>query len=270
MNGMIFDGTAAGGFQVFRREQGGGMRLLNDFVLTPSQRWLDSQWELYSFRDDDPARPAPPTYRGRGLLSGAATERSPLTNVASNTDTTLIDVNLRIIHGSPPFEPYTDSLFTLAWNAVPGAAGYYLHVYQFRNDLRDDLERTLAGCAAPFFEGKSKDIYAAFLPAGVTQHKIGSPGVTVFTQRTTFYGQVYNARVSAVDANGNMIGFSRRGDDRIGPYESGYTLQPLGAILVAPQRPAPLGPARAMPTSFGVRDVRIIESGGIRYLHAER
>src|SRR6185503_10998086 len=202
-------------------------------------------------------------YRGRGLLAGAATERSPLTNMASSSDTALIDVRLRVLHGAPPFEPYTDSLFTLAWDPVPGAVGYYLHVFQFRNDLRDDNERTIAGAPAPFYEGKSKDIYAAFIPAGVTQHKIGDPGVTLFTRRATFYGQAYNARLSAVDASGRMIGFSRTGDERIGPYDTGYTLQPLGAVVVAPSRAAPLGgPARALPTPLGARSVQLVEAGG--------
>lgn len=270
MNGMIFDGTAAGGFQVFRREQGGGMRLLSDFVIEPSHRWLDSQWEFYSFRDDDPTRLAPPTYRARGLLSGAATERSPLTNLATSSDTALADIGLRILHGSPPFEAYTDSLFTLAWNAVPGAVGYYLHVFQFRNDLRDELERTLAGVPAPFFEGKSKDLYAAFFPPTVTQHKLGGGGGTLFTRRQTFFGQIYYARVSAVDAEGRMIATSRLGDDRIGPYEEGYTLQPLSAIAVVTSRVPPLEPTRAFPHALGARSVQVVESGATRILHYER
>lgn len=271
--GMIFDGSAASGFQAFRREAGGGMRQLNDFVIPPSQRWLDSHWEFYSFRDDDPAREQPPTYQARGLLSGAATAHSPLSNVASATDTALADIGLRIIHGQPPIEPFTDSLFTVTWNAVPGAVGYYLHAFQFRNDLRDNLERTLAGAPAPFFEGKSKDIYAAYFPASVTQHKLGAGGGTLLTRRPTYYGQVYIVRVSAVDANGRMIAFSRLGDYRIGPYDAGYTLQPLGAVLVAPSRIAAIA-NRAVPSRLAadgaVRSGQILEADGVQYLHVER
>lgn len=268
VHGMIFDQSLAGEFEIFRRELGGGMRLLNDFVTEPSRRWFDSQWEFYSFRDDDPSRPVPATYRARGLLSGATTARSPLTNSASIGDTAIIDLGLRIIHGSPPFEPYTDSLFTLAWNPVPGAVGYYLHVYQFSNDLRDPLERALAGTAAPFFEGKSKDFYAAYFPATVTQHKIGDGGGTVFTRRQTFFGQVYMARVSAVDASGRMIASSRPGDSREVIEEDGYRFEPLGAIAVSTTRVPPLG--LSAPRPLGARDVQVIESGGTRILHYER
>lgn len=269
LHGMIFDGTGASGYQIFRQEQGGGMRLLTDFVVKPSQRWVDSQWELYSFRDDDPARPSPTTYRARGLLSGAATERSPLSNLAaSTTDTALADIGLRIINGAPPFEPYIDSLFTVAWNPVPGAAAYILHVFQFRNDLRSEDERTLGGAPAPFFEGKSKDLYAAYFPSTVTQHKLGSGGGVILTRRQTYYGQVYLTRVSAVDANGRMIATTLDGDLRIGPYENGYTLQPLTALAVAPTRVPPLGPARA--ATMNGRPARILDGQGLRILQPAR
>lgn len=283
LNGLILDGTPASGYQVFRREEGGGMAPLQDFVAQPSARWVDREWEIYAFRDDDPTRIGPPTYQARGLLAGVATARSPVTNTAALGDTSLPDIGLRIAYGSPPNEPYIDSLFTLRWNAVPGAVGYYLHVFQFRSDLRDELERTLAGTPSPFFVGKSKDFYAAFLPAGVTQYKLGGPEGITFTRRQTFYGQNYFARVSAVDTLGRMIAFSSFSSDpqvasyRIGPYENGYTLQPLGAIIVSPSRPpigAPAGASRVRaeaPFARGtVRAARVIESDGQRYLHFER
>lgn len=275
VHGMIFDGTPASGYQVFRREDGGGLAPLDDFVHTPSQRWVDMQWELYSFRDEDPTRSAPPTYQARGLLAGAATARSPLTNPASTAvDTALADIGLDIVYGQPPNTPYIDSLFTVRWNAVPGAAGYYLHVFQFRNDLRDERERILAGTPAPFFEGKTKDIYGAFLPAGVTRHKVGDPDGIIFTRRQTFYGQVYLVRASAVDASGRMIAFTNRSAYRVGPYENGYTLQPLGAIIVSPTRSA----IEPQNSASGVRveapltgqPARLIEAGGQRYLQPER
>ena len=43
IQGRILDGTAATGFQVFRRETGGGLRLLQDFAALRTRRWPDSE-----------------------------------------------------------------------------------------------------------------------------------------------------------------------------------------------------------------------------------
>lgn len=272
VNGQIVDGTRATDYQVFRREDSGGVRRILDFAVRPSARWVDSQWELYTFRDDDPARPVPATYFGRGLLSGVATPASPLTNAGSGTtDTSLADIGLRIVHGAPPNEPYTDSLFTLEWNAIPGAAAYYLHVFQYRNDLRDEMERVHSGVPAPFFAGKSKDLYAAILPPSVTRHRLGEANGRILTRRPTFYGQVYYARVSAVDGEGRMIAFPVDGDLRAGAYDNGYTLQPVGGIAVETTRvPPESGPLFALPGRLEPRRARLIDRHGVRILHLER
>ena len=65
INGVVLDGTPASGYQMLRREANGGLLPLKDFVLTPVVRWLESQWELYSFIDASPGGYNPPTYQGR-------------------------------------------------------------------------------------------------------------------------------------------------------------------------------------------------------------
>src|SRR5262249_20170129 len=84
--GLIVDSTAASGYQVFRREANGALRRLNDFVLAPERRWLDTGWKAYRFRDSTRSGYQPPTYIGRGVVGGGVTTRSPLTNFTQLTN----------------------------------------------------------------------------------------------------------------------------------------------------------------------------------------
>ena len=239
ITGMIFDSTAASGFQVLRRESGGGFRQFQDFLAARTKRWLDYQWELFKFTDPIPAV-EPPTYVGRGLVLGIANARSPLTNVSQIPTSSMIPI---VYTGE---RAPSDSLFTISWNPVMGAAGYIIHVYEFRTDLRSVDEKILSGAAAPIYDGQSRDILVAFHDGtGPTSYRIGDvrPDVQILTRRTTFFGSVYQVRVSAFDADGRMIGCTI-GDNEIQQGYDGdgtYALYPLGSAKV---NPTPLG-ARA-------------------------
>jgi hypothetical protein len=237
VHGMIADGTAASGFQVFRTEAGGGTRQLLDYPTVPKHRWLDTGWELYSFSDGAPTTDPKPTYQCRGLIEDAATATSPLSNRGILGDTSLVNLKLHVIHQLPPAN-YTDSLFTLAWTAVPGAAYYSVHVYTFRGDLRSESDRIVAAAPAPFFDGKSDDLYAVLVAGNRTSYKLEDPALKLLTRRRTFFDKEYLARVAAIDSSGRMIGFSF-GDERLGSAEDGYTLQSLGAIVVQTQKLPP-------------------------------
>jgi hypothetical protein len=114
---------------------------------------------------------------------------------------------VQLVHGDPAgvTSNYTDSLFTLRWDAVPGAANYVLHVFQPQSDARapDVLASAIPG---PLTIGKTRDQFLVLLPGTVTQYRLGDPGGIVLARGKTFMGQAYLARMSALDAQGRVIG----------------------------------------------------------------
>lgn len=241
---MLFDGTQASAFELLRREPGGGFNSVNDFLIHPARKWIDGQREVYAAADPNPSAFTPATYVMRGLLGGEITPDSPLTNEA--------------VAGAPTVQAITytgvsspnDSLFTVSWGAVNGAAGYWLHVYQFLEANRD--EQVLSGVPAPAYVEKERDFFLGYLPAlnasqmPNTSYKLGtSPAdVDIFTRRTTLRGQQYLVRVAAVDSAGSLIAYSY-GDFGFIPGEGlEYTLFPLGAFVIDVRSGAPQAAAR--------------------------
>ena len=235
---QLLDGTDASGYQIFSRDANGGFRNRLDHVLTSPRKWTESNWELYPFDDTTPGSFSPATYVGRGLVAGTATPQSPLSNLAQ-------------VSGRPAgsivwaeTKAPTDSLFNMAWSEVPEAAGYWVHVFQYRSDLTAGAKR--AGAApSPVFNDKVRDIFVGYVPniAGpVVSYKLGSPtGATVLLRRGTLNGQTYQVRVCAVDANGAMIAYMP-GDSLRLPSASGtfldgtYTLSAQGNVAIFPKR----------------------------------
>jgi len=208
--GVIADRTAANGFRPYRTESNGGLFALGNFTLQPVRRWLDGQSEFFLFNEDDAAAGMPRRYQARGSVNGVTSPQSPLTNPATLSSMPYpTDLLLQIAHGSgtetPPFTAYTDTLIPLKWRPVPGAAGYFVHVFQGANATTDQqvFDRGRPGF---FVTDPAKDIYLAYVDGSVTSHKIGDPALAVYTLRKTFLGQTYYARVSAVDASGQLIG----------------------------------------------------------------
>jgi hypothetical protein len=235
--GMLFDGTQASGFQVLRREPNGGLVSLDDFVHPPTRRWLDGKWELYEFIDPQPSSP---TYIGRGLIAGQVTESSPLTNEAKLGGTTTVS--------NIPLSFPTDT--TVLWGSVTGAAVYIAHIYQLRE--APPLEQILSGAPAPIYRGLSRDF---FLGIPDTPQTIGRNlpfAGTVLTRRDMPPAQ-YLARISAIDANGQLIAYSV-GDSLDVTREGGYERFPSGAAILprhhigtGPGRVEWLGPAATVP-----------------------
>ncbi len=232
IEGRILDGTAATGFQVFRRETGGGLRLLQDFAALRTRRWPDSKWEMYRFLDPAPSGYQPASYIGRGTFGGVATSRSPLTNLGRVAEL-----------GPPSFTEITlsarinpvDSLSIFTWSSVPGAARYLLQAYNFRTDLRSLFEVFLSGAPAPLYDGVSQDFLLVMVNAPSTTYELGDStraDVKILTALDLRPG-LYKVRVSALDDRGALIG-GTLGDeaDPLAVDQGIYGIYRLGAYVL--------------------------------------
>jgi hypothetical protein len=222
VRGIIFDGTDASGYQVFKRMSNGGIRNVKDFPLQPAERFRDQAWEAYSFADEDTVRAALAQYQGRGIVGGVSGGRSPVTNTAIVPDSTLLEITATVVN--------PESTFTMSWNTVPGAAGYYFHVYQFRQDS-DGIDQIFSGLPAAAYLVKSRTLCLAYLaaqPGATMEYKVGSPATYLMSSRQVFNDQTYYTRISAVDSTGRLIALTRGADLRVSGDE-------LGGTAFAPQ-----------------------------------
>jgi hypothetical protein len=227
LHGLILDGTPASGYQVLRRESGGGYAQLKDYVLNPAVRFLDSQWEVYTFDDAQPSGFSPPSYVGRGVVAGAVTPTSPLTNVGELMPGSDIPA-LRYTGVAAPL----DSNITMSWEAVPGATGYWIQIYQFKGGA---VEQLLAAAPAPFIPGNVRNFFVGYVAAPATEYKLGEPGALVLMRRTLLKSVEYLVRISAVNDQGEMIAFTY-GDWQYIRAAGMYYRYRGGAAKVTPKR----------------------------------
>lgn len=221
---MLLDGGAASGFEFFRRATNGGFQPMRDYVVNAPRKWLDSHWELYELTDGHPSGFSPPTYVARGLLAGSTTSNSPLTNAAQLTATTTAS----LVYSGALFPARSDTNFTMSWGAVPGAAGYWVHVYQFRPDATND-ELIASATPSPVWNGKVRDQFVGYVAAPATSYKLGTPGARVLTYKPPISGQVYLVRVTAVDAQGQVVAYSGTDLSRLDVDVEGRILNVTGA-----------------------------------------
>ena len=242
---LIADSTVASNYQMLRRESSGGFRISTDFIINPTRRWLDTQWEAYTYDDPNPASFQPPTYLGRGLLANEVKASSPLTNAgvlgASFVDTLRFDYGGLIDLNDLPDSTFAppDSIFGLHWAQVPGAVGYWIQIFQFYGTAH---EQVLSSLPSPMYLGKSRDFFVGFVPAPADSYRLGTPGATVLTRRTILNHQDYFARISAVNADGLLLAHSYGRPTRVpGPQRNTWDVFWRGGILI---RPGPqIGPA---------------------------
>jgi hypothetical protein len=254
---MLLDGSEASGFEMFRRAANGGYEPMRDFVLNAPRKWLESHWEFYLLADGAPSGFSPPTYTGRGLLVGTVASRAPLTNAAMVTAP--IDTVIKYLGNTAP----VDSLFTMEWTAVPGAAGYWIHVYQFRSDASNS-EVVLSGTPSPVWSGKVRDYLVAWVDGSTNVYRYGDPSALILAKKAPLRGQVYLVRITAVDTNGQVIGYMAE-DNGFFQEEDQWNIFPLAATAVTPGgHPGPaLAPSRARPAAtppgtFGIPGFRIL------------
>jgi hypothetical protein len=266
VQGMIVDYTAAGQFQVFRR-QAGGFRLLKDFVLNPEKKLTFSETDIFGFTDTHPGPASLRDYVARGLIAGLGTPACPKTNVA-RTRLASVDGTLHYSAptGIPPdYRPAPDSLPTLSWDSVPGAVGYLVHVYQLTNQGGDAI--IASGLASPLYVSVTRDYFVAYFPAGVTSYKINDPvptGVRILARRQLLNNQVYSVRVAAIDADGQLLAYTGTGSaSAVFRSDKTYRVFPLGAALVNTKSsaPPPEKPAGLVPIPTARPDVWLYPPG---------
>jgi hypothetical protein len=243
VHGMIFDFTDAERFEVFRRE-GNAFRRLKDFDLYPAKRVLHGGTEIYRFTDPRPGPAGAREYLGRGVVAGVVTTQSPKTNL-SRLQIDAVSPNLDYTGPTgiaPDFRPMTDSLLYLEWAPYPGAAGYWVHVYQFTDQGGDEV--IASTIPAPMYVDVTRDYFLAYFPANVTAYRMGQPappGVRIVTQpsplspRDILNGLIYNVRVSAVDANGQLIAYTGQEAQVVFRSEETYRVFSLGAAQLQPR-----------------------------------
>lgn len=226
---MLLDHTDANGFQLYRTAANGGLESVTDYTITPFEKWLSSGWELYSLVDNRPSGYSPPTYQARGLLGDAVTASSPLSNRAQS----LMAMPKQSIRYLAPTAP-SDSLFPMEWTPVSGAVGYWIDVYQFKNTATVD-EKIASGTPSPVWDGKATHYFVGYVPGGVTSYKLGDPGADVLTLRAPIRGQAYLVRITAVNAQGSVIGWmsGTKGRQQL---DGTYRYYPLAAEEVTPAK----------------------------------
>jgi hypothetical protein len=203
VQGMVFDGTAASGYQMLRREAGGGYAPLKDFITTPAVKFLQSHWEAYTFHDQPDAGSQPPTYEGRGALDGSITTSSPLTNVATLNGSSIADVPVV----QPRFDTFPgDRLPAMRWPPIPGAAAYVIQTFQYRGDIRVGSEKFVYGIPAPIAIGKVHDYFIGILPPTPTHYKLGDPGAIIVQNLPMIGPDRFFFRITAIDSSGRLIG----------------------------------------------------------------
>ena len=211
--GTILDSTLASNYQVMRREANGAYRVAQDSPEQPTRRWLDTFWEAYAFVDPAPSGYQPPTYLGRGLLSGVVNQSSPLTNAAlAGTSVigdidfdyqgkfNLIDRKFNILTYNPP-----DSIFNMKWTPVAGAAGYWISVSQFTGDAIEFLRSTLP---APVYLGRSRNYLLVYVSAPANSYTVGGPADLVLTRRPILNRFYYQLRITAVGPSGEILAYT--------------------------------------------------------------
>ena len=259
VHGSIVDYTSASRFDVFR-DAGAGFRLLKDFRVDASRRYLFSQSDLFRFIDQHPGALALQRYVGRGVVEGATTQLSPKTNIGRiSLGTVAGDLHYTAPTGIPPdFRPAPDSLLAMAWDPYPGAAGYWVHVYQFTTQGGDEIIRS--GIPAPFYFGVTRDYFLAYFPSSVTSYRLGlqpdgtptfplPSGSRIITERPLINSQIYNVRVSAVNDNGELMAYTgSSGTITVFRQETTYRAFPLGAVQVNTKSAGPVAatPAKAI------------------------
>jgi hypothetical protein len=228
VTGRIFDRTLATRYQVLRREASGGFLPLRDALDRNVAQFNDTQWEIYSFKDFDPSTHAP-DYLGRGEVAGSITRNSPLTNTVRVGAGPIGDIQ---------FTGGRDSALTastvLRWNPVPGAAGYWMHIYQARNfDLASDI---LNAAPSVIYDGPSPDLFLGFFrdTLGYRLRDSLRTDVEVITSQPVIPGQSYLIRVSAVNAKGQLIAYTYGDTSRNRPsgVERVYVIYPVGAVEI--------------------------------------
>jgi len=267
--GTVLDSSDAAQFEIFRQEAAGGYARLQDVLVHPSKSWLQSHTEIYRFSDPAPSGGLG-AYVGRGIVNGIVTETAPLTNRATFLAAAVAgDLKYlgNVASGTGPdgrpistFPDTTqDSLFTLRWQPVTGAAGYWITVCPPTNATLSGMALFKSALPRPLLPERIPESYVLYYPQPAAPgteivHKLvgdgelsaglppGPPGTRLIHHRQMLTGVEYLVRIAAVDANGQLLSYTR--DDAkacalLINTQDGYTIFPLGFVKVKPMREPP-------------------------------
>jgi hypothetical protein len=215
-NGMILDSSPATAFEILRREPNGGLLQLLDYPVLPRERWRDKESELYQFIDELPTGTSS-EYVARGIVGGAPTTTSPISNSAFYGEPTIGTITLQFP---------TDT--TVVWDPVPNAAFYICQVFQFRASTPQ--ERILASAPIPVYVGQSVDIFVGISTQPNTVGRNHPFNGDVLTARDYPPNEVL-FRVAALDAEGNLIA-ACAGDEAFVQSETYFERYPSGAATL--------------------------------------
>ena len=267
IQGVILDYVQSSGYVMFRGEgmhdsagvaARGGYRQFSDFLVQPYRRWADRNYyagaqgpialepaQAFAFSDASPTSDSLKVYLGRSVIAGQSSRNHPLTNRGQTGSASTMPELVYTGTTSPP-----DSLIPLLWNPVPGASGYWVHIFNTfqRRKVRDRSgdDAIKIGLPSPLARGGDfvmvRDFFIAYFPASVTAYTLGDPlppGSRVLLYRVLPGKQPVRVRVSAVDARGRMIATIGAGgvhEDFLEPDGSRLRKFPAGVVIVTPKR----------------------------------
>ncbi len=198
---LLLDGTPANSFEMYRRDDAGRFERTSDFALSSTFKYVNAGYESFFTTDPSPSGYAPSSYLARGLVDGIASHQSPLSNEGQlTTGTGLLPI---IYNGS--LQPL-DSLFIVSWVGVPGAVGYWLHIYE---KPIAGFERLISSLPAPIAYTTAGDLLIAYregnAPGASVQFQLGDTTLLTLKSRAPLLGHDYIVRVSGVNATGHVI-----------------------------------------------------------------
>ena len=184
--GEIYDASSANGFRLYVDPEGLGYRPAADYLAAPSKTFSTGV-NAYRIRALDYDPTVDNVYLGRGARNGLETGGAPLTEhafvysilpphvLARRADVSLI---------APADSALTDSIPTLSWNPVVGAARYRVHI-----------------------EGRNGIVYLVLTDA--TSHTVSSGDGMLIEDLPMRSGLLYRWGVDAIDAGNRLIGTTR-------------------------------------------------------------
>jgi hypothetical protein len=148
----------------------------------------------------------------------------------------------------------------MEWEAVAGAVGYWVHVYQLTDQSGDEIIQS--GIPAPLYLAVTQDYFIGYFPEATAARPVGFPTRRSYrigdplpsmgrrvTQRTLLNSQLYLVRVAAIGAAGELLAYTGESEAiQVFRDEGSYQAFPLGGALIntfAP--PPPPGAARLGP-----------------------
>jgi len=147
---LLLDGTTANSFELYRRDGAGKFQRTGDYTLQSQAKFVNAGFELFFSTDPAPGSYAPPSYLARGLVNGVATHESPLSNESRLEAPDVLPI---IYNGD--LQPL-DSLFVVSWVGVPGAVGYWVHIYE---KPIAGLERLVSSLPSPIAYTSAGDLF---------------------------------------------------------------------------------------------------------------